>query len=69
MTNTVIKKELAEEMGLSPISGHSQSLREVNQELKAGSWKQELKQRPWSNTAYWLASLVHAQPVSDITQR
>jgi hypothetical protein len=26
------------------------------QELKAGTWMQELKQRPWRNTADWLAS-------------
>ena len=25
------------------------------QELKAGNWKQEWKQRPWRNPAYWFA--------------
>lgn len=25
-------------------------------ELKPGAWKQELKQRPWKNDAYWFAS-------------
>ena len=25
------------------------------QELKAGTWRQELKQRPWRGAAYWLA--------------
>jgi hypothetical protein len=28
----------------------------LKQEFKAGVWKQELKQRPWRNTAYWLDS-------------
>lgn len=32
---------------------HSQSLREFKENLKAKTWKQELKQRPWSNFAYW----------------
>lgn len=27
-----------------------------DQELKAESWRQELKQRPQRNAAYWLAS-------------
>lgn len=27
----------------------------MGQELKAGTWKQALKQRPWSCAAYWLA--------------
>ena len=26
------------------------------QELKAGTWRQELKQRPWRSAVYWLAS-------------
>jgi hypothetical protein len=25
----------------------------VDYELKAGIWKQELKQKPWRNAAYW----------------
>lgn len=32
-------------------SHHSPSLREA----KTGTWRQELKQRPWRNAAYWLA--------------
>lgn len=26
------------------------------EELKAGTWRQELKQRPWASVAYWLLS-------------
>lgn len=48
---------------LSPIRGHSQSLREVSQGLKAGTRRQELKQRTQRNTTYWLVPLARAQPV------
>jgi hypothetical protein len=37
------------------VTVHSQG--KPRQELKAGTWKQELKQRPWRNTAFWLASV------------
>jgi hypothetical protein len=33
------------------LSGHTLSLREV----RPGTWKQELKQRPWRSAADWLA--------------
>ena len=29
-------------------------IREARQELRAGIWRQELRQRPWRNAAYWL---------------
>lgn len=31
---------------------------ESGQELKARTWKQELKKAPWSNAAYWLSQVV-----------
>lgn len=37
----------------------SPTLKEVGQELKlGGTWRQELKQKPWEGTAYWLAPQV-----------
>jgi hypothetical protein len=32
------------------------------QKLKAGMGRQELKQRPWKNTAYWFLSLLFHKP-------
>ena len=62
--NIMIKSNLGKKgFILSPIQGHSQSLREVSQELKAGTWRQELKQRTRRNTTYWFVPLAHAQPV------
>lgn len=28
---------------------------DMGQELKAETWRQELKQKPWRNKGYWLA--------------
>jgi hypothetical protein len=33
---------------------HTPSFMKTQQELKAGTWRQEPKQRPWENTAFWV---------------
>jgi hypothetical protein len=44
-----------------PISSYSCSHEgKSGQELKAGAWKQYLRQRPWRNPAYWLASMAYS---------
>ena len=37
------------------LTGHTPSLKEAREEIEAGSWRQELKQRTRRNTASWLA--------------
>ena len=38
------------------------------QRLKAGSWRQELMQKPWRSAAYWLASRGFLSWLSDTVQ-
>jgi hypothetical protein len=47
---------------------HSLSSREVRAEIKAGTWRQELVQRPWRNVAYWLTPHALLNLLSDSTQ-
>ena len=48
---TVIKQSKTTLWGRGPTSGKS------GQELESGTWRQELKQRPWRNTVSWLSQL------------
>lgn len=43
-------------------------LREAKQEPKAGTWRQEQKEKPWRDSASWLAALTFLGLFSDPTQ-
>lgn len=45
------------EKGLLHLTGQSPSLREAKLGTSAGTWIQEIKQRPWRNTTYWINKL------------
>lgn len=50
--HTITKSSMGTK-GLLWLIGYHQG--KPGQELKAGTWRQKLKQRPWKNAAYWLA--------------
>lgn len=39
--------------GYTWLTGYSLSLTEAKEEPKAGTLRQELKQRPWKNATFW----------------
>lgn len=50
-------QETWREKGLLHLTGQSPSSREAKLGTQAGTWMQEIKQRPWRNTTYWIIKL------------
>lgn len=49
------KKQLRGRKDRPTLPGYSSLLREARAETQAGTWRQQLKQKPWRGTGYWLA--------------
>lgn len=64
MINTVAKSDLERKDFLSVYTSRSVHHRSKSgQEVKAGAWKLELKEKPWRNAAYRLAFIYHPGPL------
>ena len=55
--NSLIAHYMINTITRSPLwkKGFISNAGKSGQALKAGTWRQELKQRPWRSTDYWLA--------------
>lgn len=61
--NIMTKSDLEKKGFISIYTSRSVYYRSKSgQEVKAGTWKLELKERPQRNAAYWLAFVYHPEP-------